>query len=312
MPTKTFDETIAGLQLSAEEKKLLDNTLTKHPELKDGWLRQDEFSRRQTEIAAKEQGIEAVKTRNTFLEEWGERVVPIWEKAVEEGAFDEEGKPLWKEQLSKKDQELAEARATALAGDDMKPEELDKRVKDIIKAAGGVTSEEEKALRAQESRKIAQEEFSTGWKSKETEFNEKTIPFVNGFATATAVMALKYEKESGESWSREKQIELHKAMEKEQNFDPYVMVDKMIATHRDKKKMDDEVEKRAQDRLKVLRAESGGNDDYIPQGGPKPKGSLQQMLDRSAEKDGDFMATIDRQAKLAGSELREEGKVGVA
>ena len=56
MAVKSFEEVYG--KLSADEKKLFDSTLTKHPELKEGWLRQDDYSRKTQEIAAQKKDFE--------------------------------------------------------------------------------------------------------------------------------------------------------------------------------------------------------------------------------------------------------------
>ena len=55
MAVKTFEEIYSGL--SAQEKTLLDNVFAKEPELKGGWLRQDDYSRKQNELKSKQAEI---------------------------------------------------------------------------------------------------------------------------------------------------------------------------------------------------------------------------------------------------------------
>ena len=136
----------------------------------------------------------------------------------------------------------------------MDPKELEKRVKEIVTASGGVTKDELNALVQSEARKLAKEEFGNEWKARETNFNTKTIPMVAGFSAATAVMAAKYEKERGETWTAEKQKELFDLMGKENNFDPFVVGEKLLAPIRDKKARADEIKAEAE---KILKARIG-------------------------------------------------------
>ena len=52
MAVKTFEEIYSAL--SAQEKTLIDNLFAKEHELKGGWLRQDDYSRKQNELKSKE------------------------------------------------------------------------------------------------------------------------------------------------------------------------------------------------------------------------------------------------------------------
>lgn len=315
MPVLSFDEAIAAAvakatkgnpKFTAEEQKLFEKTLAEDPELKGGWLRQDDYGRSKTELQKKEAEVAA---RDEQLNDWADKTLPKWETLKEKGIIGADDEPIWETRLSTLEKERDDARAAALAGGDMKPEELEKRVKDIVEAAGGATKAEVDALYKSEARKIAVEEFGNEWKKKETDFNTNTIPFINGFATATAVMATRYEKETGEPWTKEVHEQMHAKMNKDNEFDPYKVVDEMIKPFREKKKTDEDVEARVQARLaeerQSRRAETGGSDDYIPQPG-EGKGALREMLDRSAKKEeggGDFEALIRDKAREAAQQL---------
>lgn len=319
MAVQTLDEVIAGLQLSAEEKKLLDNTLSKNPALKDGWLRQDDYSRKQTDLRTKETAAEAkmaeAEAERVKQDAWADRTIPVWESLVAKGIVNDDGEELWTAKQADYDRQLAEARAAAVAGGDMKQEDVERIVADIVKNAGGATKVEVDALMATEMKKVAAAEFKTSWTEKENDFNTKTIPFVAGFSSASAVVAARYERETGERWTADKQKEMLEMMATKKNFDPFTVEDDLLKPHRDKKATDAEVERRVQEKMKAQRAEQGGSDDDIPQN--KPKGALQQMLEESAtkttgNKDEDFMSLISSKAREAGSQLRDQGKVGTS
>lgn len=313
---QTFEELVGTLQLSADEKKLFDSTLSKNPALKSGWMRQGDYSRKLNELTEKERAAEAKQAEATAererLDAWADTTIPVWESLKEKGIVDNEGNEVWSTKEADYKRQVEEARAAAIGGD-VKPEDLQKLVSETVKAAGGATREEIEALTMAAAKKAAESSFEDGWKAKEKVINETTIPFINGFATGTAVMAMKYEKETGQPWTREIHEELHKQMSAEKNFDPYVMVDKMIKPHRDKKAAEDEIERRVQERIKTRRAETGGDDDYIPNEG-SPKGAIKQMLERSAKEEGqtDTNSLIAEMARKAGAELRQEGKVGTS
>ena len=310
----SFSEMVA--RLSADERKLLDNTFSKYPELKDDWinakedgLRLADYSRKLNEFTAKEKEFETAKSEQERWEAWAEKNVPIWEGLAEKGIIDKEtGEELWTKQKSELETQLAEARKQAVAGADMKPEELDARVKEIVKQAGGVTPDELKALIMSEGKKLAEETFKEQWSTKETDFNSKTIPFVAGFAAATSVVANRFEKETGEQWTVDRQKEMFDLMSKEQNFDPFKVEEKILAPFRDKKARAEEIRVEAEKLAKTMRAETGGGEErYIPQDG-EGKGALKAMLERSAGESTDFTGLINDQARKAAAELRAEGK----
>jgi len=305
MAVKTFDEIYSTL--SADEKKVLDNVFAKEPDLKGGWTRQDDYSRKTQELATERKKFETELEYATRMKAWAEDAVPKYDALVEKGLIDDEGNELWSAQKTELEKQLEEAKRAAAAGGDMDPKELERVVKGIVKDAGVQLSQDElKALIANEGRKLAKEEFATEWAAKETDFNTKTIPMVSGFSAAEAVMAVRYEKETGEPWTREKHIEMIDLMGKEQKFDPFEVVDKMMGPARDKKVREAEIQAEVEKRVKAM---PGGGDlegRYIP-GPDAPKGSLQAALDRDGGTN-DFEATIKAMSVEAAKELVAEGK----
>ena len=316
-----FSEMIA--RLSADERKLLDNTFSKYPELKEDWvnakedgLRQADYSREMNKLKSQETEFQKAKERAQELEDWADRNVPIWDALAEKGIVDKEtGEELWTKQKTALEQQLEEANRKIVAGGtDMDPAELEKRVKDIVaQAGGGLTKTEVAALIDSEAKKMVTEGFTEQWKAKETDFNTKTIPFVSGFAASVAVLASQFEKETGEPWTEEKHAELMQVMSREQVFDALKLKDKILAPYVEKKKGTELTA--AQQRIKDLEAQlagrsvpGGGGDSetYIPQPG-EPKGALREMLERSGES-SDFEALIRSKAAEAGKALVTEGK----
>ena len=305
MPAKTLEEIQA--QLSADERKVLDNVFAKEPELKNGWLRQDDYSRKTQELSQERKKFETDLDYAQRMKAWADDAVPRYEDLVKKGIISEDGDELWTAQKTQLEQELEAAKRAAAAGGEMDPKELEKVVRGIVKEAGVQLSQEElKALIANEGRKLAKEEFATEWAAKETDFNTKTIPMVAGFSAATAVMAAKFEKETGESWTPEKQKEMFDLMGKEQNFDPFKVVDMMMAPAKAKKEEETRIEQEVQKRLAARGLPGGGDERYIP-GPDQPKGSLQAALEREGTA-SDFESLIKAQTVLAATELVKEGK----
>lgn len=306
MAVKTFESIYSSL--SAGEKQLIDNLFAKEPELKAGWLRQDDFSRRQNEFKSKETRLTELEAYEGQMKPWAEEAHTRIKRLEEAGVLDAEGNELWTSQKA----ELEKKLAAASIGGEVDPAELERRVQDIVKASGGGLSKEEmSALVRNEAKKLAEETFQEQWKTKETDFNTKTIPTVAGFAADVAVFATKYEKETGEAWTEEKSKELFELMGREQNFKALSIGEKMLEPVRQKKQAEAEVERRVQERLKAMAVPEGGDERFLPQNVNSQKGALQAMLERSAEgndKPMDLDLIIKGQANKAADALRTEGK----
>ena len=310
MAVKTLEETLS--QLSADERKLFETTVTKYPELKEGWLRQDDYSRKLNEFKSKETEFETAKARAAELDAWADRNVPIYNTLVEKGIVDENGEELWTQQKTELEKQLEEARKAAVAGGDMDPAELDKRIKEITKAYGVMSPEEQKALINSEAKKLAEEVVDTKYKEFETKFNEKTIPWVGGFAGRVATTATAFERETGQPWTADSEAALYKLMADEKNFDAFAVRDKFLAPYIEKKNAkkaeEERVEAEVQKRIKSMRGMPGGGDEeYIPPDEQK-KGALRQMLERSAEGGGDLESLLKSKTMEAATELQREGK----
>jgi hypothetical protein len=305
MAVKTFEEIYS--QLSADEKKVFDNAIAKEPELKDGWLRRDDYSRKTQELSSEKKKFEDRLSYADRMENWAKEYVPVVDGLMEKGVIDQEGNNLWESQKAQLEKDLEDARKAALTGGEMKPEELDQRVRQIIKDAGtALSTEEVKALYASEGKKMAQEVFDENWTTKEKNFNEKTIPFVSGFSAGVAVVASRFERETGEPWTADKQKELFDLMSKEQNFDPFKMEEKLLAPHKEKKEREKVIEEEVNKRVSKMRETmpGAGGEDFIPN--PEQKGALQVALEQSGS--GDFESMIRSKAVEAAKALHQEGK----
>ena len=285
MAVKDFDQIYSSL--SADEKKLIDNLFAKEPELKGGWLRQDDYSRKQNELKSKQTEYEEAVAYKTKMEPWAGKVYSTLESAAEKGWFDlESGEEHFTEKYTELEQQLEAAKTL---GGDMDPKQLDDlvtaKVKAIAKDAGGLTREEVTARYASESKKLVED----GFKEREEKFNRETIPFVAGFSSQVAVLASHYEQESGEKWNAEKAKELFKLMSDEQNFDALKVEEKFLGPVRAKKEEAKRIEERAEQIAKEKYGASalpgGGHERTIPQPPEEnPIGLLQKAMAESADK----------------------------
>lgn len=305
MAVKTWDEIYSSL--SADEKKVFDSVNAREPEFKAGWTRHDDYSRKTQELAAERKKLETDLEYAQRMKVWAEENVPKYDSLVEKGIISEDGEELWTAKQADLERQLEEARKAAVGGE-MDPAELDKRVREIVKANGGVTPEELKALIVSEGKKLAEETFNEQWKAKETDFNTKTIPMVGGFSAANSIVAMHWEKETGKTWTAEEQKAFYELMSKEGNFDPFKMEEKLLAPIRAEKDAEKKIEEEVQKRLSARGLPGGGGEDgrYIPSP-DEPKGSLQQTLEREGAT-SDFESLIKAQAVLASKELVAEGK----
>lgn len=310
MAVQTWEEILAAAQLSADERKLLDNIVQKVPEFKDGRLRQADYSRKLTELEKQEKEYKDALAYNERMKAWADEKVPIWESLVEAGVIDEESKPIWPEEKTRLEKELEEARKSL--GGDMDPAELDKRVKAIVAESGlSLTAEQYRNLYASEGKKLVEETINAKYKEFETNFNEKTIPFTTGFATSMALMATKYEKETGKEFTDEDQKAVFELMAKEKDFNPRSAVTKYMEPVVREKKTAAEVERLAEERAQKIIAErgglpGGGSEGHYPTG--EARGSLQKMLEESAAAEGDVETLAMAASRKAAAELRSAGK----
>jgi hypothetical protein len=312
MAVQTWEEIVSAAQLSADERKLLDNIVQKVPEFKDGRLRQADYSRKLTELQTQEKEYKDALAYNQKMKVWADEKVPIWESLVAAGAIDEESKPLWPAEKARLAEELEAAKKAAVGGD-MDPAELDKRVKEIVATSGlSLNAEQYRNLYASEGKKLVEETINAKYTEFEKNFNEKTIPFTTGFATSMAIMANKFEKETGKEFTDEDQKAVFDLMSKEQDFNPRTAVAKyMEPTVREKKTAAD-IERLAEERANKIIAErgglpGGGSEGHFPTG--EARGSLQKMLEQSAkEGEGDVESLTMAAARTAAAELRSVGK----
>lgn len=313
MPAQTWEEILAEAKLSADERKLIDNIAQRVPEFKEGRLRQSDYSRRLTEIEARKKDYDAAIAHQATVQEWFDERKPSWDKLKEAGMVDDEFNPLWLTEREKLQKELDDAKKAALAGAvDMDPAELDKRVREIVKAAGGVTSEELKGLYASESKKIAQEVVDAKYLEVQTEFNTKTIPFTMSMAASNGLAAQDYERVTGEEWNDDKQKELYALMAKENNMNPRAAMKIMLKPVIEKKEREAEIKaegRKEAERILRERGQLGDNEPFIPipEKTTQPKGSLQKMLEASMG-EGDTETLIREGGHKAAAELQAEGK----
>lgn len=311
MAVQTWEEIVAAAQLNADERKLFDNIVQKVPEFRDGRLRQADYSRKLTELDTRKKEYDEAVAYNEKMKAWADEKVPIWESLVEAGAIDEESKPLWPAEKARLAEELEAAKKAAVGGD-MDPAELDKRVKEIVSQSGlSLNAEQYRNLYASEGKKLVEETINAKYTEFEKNFNEKTIPFTTGFATSMAIMANKYEKETGKEFTDEDQKAVFELMSREQNFNPREAVTKYMEPTVTAKKNAAEVERLATERADKIIAERGGlpgggnEGSYPTQGG---KGSLQKMLEESAVAEGDVESLAMAAGRKAAAELRSEGR----
>jgi hypothetical protein len=309
MAVKSFEEIYSGL--SAQEKTLLDNVFAKEPDLKGGWMRQDDYSRKTQELSTQRAESEEAIAYKKKMEPWAEDAYDRLHTLEEAGVIaPEEGggyKVLWTEQKSALERQLEEAKALGGDVDPAKLQEIvDARVKEIAKNAGGLTREEIIALQKSESQKL----IDDGFTAREAKFNSETIPFIAGFAAANAVVVSRYERESGEKWTPEKQKEFFAMMSAKQKFDPFALEDELLEPVKAKKQRESDIEAEVQRRLTARGMPGGGGERTIQQpftGGGK--GALQMALEKSGAAETLSVEDAVRAAVVEGSkELIETGK----
>lgn len=312
-PPQTWEEIVAAAQLSADESKLLDKVVQRVPEFRDGRLRQADYSRVQLEMQNRKKEYDDAVALSARTSAWYERVKPTYDVLREAGAINDDDEPVWPTEKQRMAKELEAAKAAAVAGVDMDPAELTRRVEEIVKANGGATQAEVKALVASEGAKLAEEAVNRKYTEFQKEFNEKTIPFNMGMSAANSLAAMDYEKTTGEEFTEEKQKELFAFMTKENNFNPRSAMKLMLEPVRQKKTQAEEVKREATKMAEeMLRARGELAEDQpfipLPEKTVQPKGSLQRLMELSTDSDADPTTLIAAAANKAAAELRSEGK----
>lgn len=311
MAVQTWEEILAAAQLSAEERKVIDNIVQKVPEFKDGRLRQADYDRNIQKLKGQEKEYTEALEYNGRMKAWADEKVPIWESLVEAGVIDDESKPLWPGQKAELEKQLEEAKKAAVGGD-MDPAELDKRVKAIVADSGlALNAEQYRNLYASEGKKLVEETVNAKYKEFESDFNTNRVPFLGGFAANTALAAIQYEKETGKKFDKEARKSLFEAMTEEQNFNPMDVMEKMLEPVAREKKTAADIERLATERADKIIAErgglpGGGSEGHYPTG--EARGSLQKMLEQSAAAEGDVESLAMAAARTAAAELRSAGK----
>jgi hypothetical protein len=218
---------------------------------------------------------------------------------------------LWPGQKAELEKQLKEAREAAVGGE-MDPAELDKRVKAIVADSGmSLNAEQYRNLYASEGKKLVEETVNAKYKEFEADFNTNRIPILGAFAANTALAAMKYEKETGETFNVETRDKLFSTMVKEQSFDPMFAMGKILDPVIRDRNTAAEIERKAEERAQKIIAErggmpGGGSEGQFPTGGAR--GSLQKMLEESAASEGDVESLTMAAARTASAELRAAGK----
>lgn len=308
-----IDEVLSKAQLSADERKLLDNILAKNKDLRDGWERQGEFSKKLNEVNARKKEYDDAVEYNVRMKAWADEKLPLWEQAQAAGVIDEDGRPAWRDKQAGYEKEIADLKAQSVGGD-VDPVELQKRVTAIVKEAGALTREEIQAVANAEARKMTEEVVNSRFATMERDFNTKTIPYLGGFAAQLSTSAHKYERETGKEWDEEAENEFAKFMNKEEDYKPRSAMEKFLKPIREKKVAEADLEKRAEARAQeIIRQRGGmpgsGGEPYIPQDdNATSMGSLKMMLKQSESEPMDVESMAAIAAQAAAKELRAEGK----
>ena len=312
MAVQTWDDILEAAQLSADERKVIDNIVQKVPEFKDGRLRQADYDRNIQKLKAQEKEYSEALDYNQKMKAWADETVPRYNSLIDKGIISEDGEELWSTQKTDLEKQLEEAKKAAVGGE-MDPAELDKRVRDIVKESGlSLSAEQYRNLYASEGKKLVEESLNERFAKAEKDFNEKTIPFTTGFATSMAIAAGKYEKETGKEFTDEDQKAVFALMAKEQDFNPRSAMTKYMEPVVREKKTAAEIERLAEERAQKIIAErggmpGGGSEGSFPTG--EARGSLQRMLEESAKAgEGDVESLAMAAGRTAAAELRSAGK----
>ena len=191
--------------------------------------------------------------------------------------------------------------------------ELDKRVKEIVAQSGlSLNAEQYRNLYASEGKKLVEETINAKYTEFEKNFNEKTIPFTTGFATSMAIMAGKYEKETGKEFTDEDQKAVFDLMSRRSRTSIPGRLwrstwNRPSAKRRRKRKLSGWLQERA-DKIIAERGglPGGGSEGFIPDG-PK-QGQSAKDVGRERSSEGDVESLAMAAGTKGGSRIATDGK----
>lgn len=285
---------IAALCGNQQDKDALARILAENDNVRGGFLRQSDYSRRMNEIAAKEKELAESKARYDKAyadnKKWREEeVMPKLQRVndLEREVGD------WK---TKYDEAAARINAAGNGEGNVTAEEVKAEVDRQIKALGG-------AVTPEAITKIVDDVAS----KKEQEFIANVAPRQAYFAMDCAEVAWMHLQETGKPLDR---AAFGKFSEERGIGDPKKCYEEFMKPVRDQKTMDERVAEEVKKKEEEMRAQFGGG---IPGSGAVPTGEMgvvQQRINaaRTAQQSQAQGQVVPGGAAAAAAEVRQQGK----
>ena len=236
--------------LPADDQATMRAQLEKHQELRDGYLRQDDYSNKMRE-------------HQEELER-GRRAAEAFEEAKEKA---NENYKFWETEKQRADRleaELTAATAKAAAGAGVDAATLEKNIAEQIRKDPHLSQEGIQKLIADEAVKL------------QKNFFEQTLPNTMTWVSDMARAERKYEKEFGEEMDR---TAFAKLMKEEQIGDPNKAYDRFTANARQERALEAAKKKAVDDYLKEHAGEGMPGTGVYPSSGEK--GAVQAKISRT-------------------------------
>jgi hypothetical protein len=217
-------------KLGEDTQKILRPIVEQNPELGEGWLRQDDYSRKSAELQTKSAEAEKGLAKAAEWKNWWDESKPAYDKTLSEN------------------QRLREENAAAVAsqktlndrleralkdGGDVDPELLkanvNTRIDEEFRTRGFVTQDKLKEIVATESKALFDNALKTTLDTERKTFMEQTLPATVYFNQTLMDIREEYKDEFGERLDRSA---LSKFMEEQKVTDPRKAYDQWIAPRR--------------------------------------------------------------------------------
>lgn len=301
--SKETEELIALVKDSESQKQLrelVDKSADLDQALKEGVLRQSDYSRKQSELQVKAREAEATITKYTGLYEQN----VAW-RSEHEGKFTDlngEVARLTKENAEKERQiKEAVANSTAVQGGEVTKEQLEIEVKRVLAGTGAMTQEQIDNVVKNSAAEVVKSEAALMKK----DFYEKDLPATNQFLMDMVDTAFSHQREFGEPIDREKLADF---MREHSLTNPKKAYEEFVAGRRNDLKIKSETEKAAQEAEKRVREEYSKNNIPGATGSAGDNGMGAVQVRRAQEKAAADGTAVGGGASAAAQELKAAGK----
>jgi hypothetical protein len=262
-------------------------------ELKDGRLRQADYSRFLNENRQKLAKVDEWKT-------WADKNVPLHQKLVEDYTTLENSHKTLQQQADDYREKLAKVQAGEM---DVDEATLNARIDQRLSGGYYTRSEIDKIVK-DEAQKMAREESTQTLNGLTNKFLTETWPAATEIMSTLIECSFSHQQEFGTPLSRDQRKEIGDLMKSRNIEDPLKAYESWVEPKRSQKRNDEEVDRRVNERLQNQNFPGVSGvpvEDLGPMQARKVEGALPKLPDDAVLGEGSL-------AMAAAQELRKDGK----